>query len=84
MDLDEEKNNRIRSFVVQCLSTGSTLKEGVASIEYLTESTYVGEIDQHHRKQGKGLYKYSNADLYLGEWEQDYFHGIGTYLFHTG
>lgn len=32
-------------------------------------------------KHGNGVYRYSNGDVYLGQWLNDIFHGEGTYLF---
>jgi len=35
-------------------------------------------------KQGKGIYFYTNNDVYLGEWKNDKFEGEGVYLFANG
>ena len=59
--------NEVEQFVSRNLSKDSgILKEGVVSVEYLSESTYVGYVDDENRKQGKGVYRYSNDDLYCG------------------
>lgn len=51
---------------------GDSLKPNVVSLEYVNNSTYVGEaIDE--MKQGKGVYQYSSGDVYAGNWENDTF-----------
>lgn len=31
--------------------------------------------------EGRGIYYYSNGDVYIGDWKEDKFDGTGTYLF---
>ncbi len=35
-------------------------------------------------KKGRGIYYYSNGDVYIGDWKEDKFDGTGTYLFQNG
>ena len=35
-------------------------------------------------KMGKGIYYYPNGDTYLGDWENNAFHGQGIYIFASG
>lgn len=34
-----------------------------------------------NKKNGKGVYKYGNGDLFSGSWKADTKHGLGTYTF---
>ncbi len=38
----------------------------------------------NNKRNGKGIYHYSNGDKYVGEWLDDKFHGLGAYLFANG
>jgi hypothetical protein len=33
---------------------------------------------------GRGIYYYSNGDVYIGDWKDDLFHGKGFYIFGNG
>lgn len=36
--------------------------------------SYLGEM-KNGKKSGKGVFKLSGGDMYLGDWENDVFHG---------
>lgn len=35
-------------------------------------------------KQGRGVYRYSNNQVYMGDWYDDAFNGLGMYIFSNG
>ena len=71
----------IRKYLLQ--PNSDNLKINVVSLEYVNNSTYVGEAEDEI-KQGKGVYQYSNGDVYAGDWLNDTFEGEGTYIFSNG
>lgn len=46
--------------------------------------TYDGERNKKKQKHGKGVYYYSNGDIYDGCWHNDKKHGQGEYRFRDG
>ena len=48
---------------------------------------YTGEMSgiyPFRKKNGKGIFKYSNGNVYEGEFKDDIFHGYGTYTYSDG
>jgi hypothetical protein len=63
----------------------------------MTNSVYLGEVsgngsekesnnnsELYKCKSGKGIYKYSNNDVYMGDWCNDTFNGLGMLIFRNG
>ena len=60
-------------------------------IAYPDKGNYIGQVKDSSTRHGKGLYKYPNGDVYFGDWNEDNFHGkgtfntnLGTYAFKSG
>ena len=48
---------------------------------------YTGEaaiINEEEVKEGKGVLKFNNGDICLGNWKNDLLHGQGIYIFKNG
>lgn len=65
----------------------------VVSQEFTNGSTYEGHVNDAGQRNGKGImYFYENPQLarlkegsvYCGDWKNDKFQGIGTYIFENG
>lgn len=80
----------IRSYLLHNLSDPSsqTLNPDIAQIDYLSSSTYIGELDgpdiAGSKKEGRGVYRYSSHDVYMGDWGRDRFNGLGIYVWANG
>jgi hypothetical protein len=55
----------------------------VNEIEYSTRETYQGEI-RDGKKHGTGIFEANNGDIYLGEWESDFYSGEGILIKKNG
>jgi hypothetical protein len=53
-------------------------------IQYSLEEWYEGEIDEQYRRNGYGIYKYENDDIYEGEFYNGLRHGEGEYTYNDG
>jgi hypothetical protein len=61
------------------------LKKNIVSKNYKDGSKYEGTLLKNTDiKEGKGIYYYTNNDVYLGDWKEDKFDGNGIYLFANG
>jgi hypothetical protein len=47
------------------------------------EGTYVGDLDGA-KKHGRGIMKYTDGNIYDGEWHNDFKHGMGTFIWPDG
>lgn len=61
----------------------SVLKSGITKVLYPDGSTYMGSVQNGHR-EGKGIYYFSNKEVYGGEWKEDRFEGKGIYIYDNG
>lgn len=48
-----------------------------------SEGVYRGHI-LNGKREGEGMFKWNNGDMYMGEWRNDKRHGHGTYYFKNG
>lgn len=48
------------------------------------DGKYVGQLTVNQLREGKGIFYYPVGDAYFGDWNEDYFHGDGVYLFKSG
>lgn len=60
----------------------NTLRKGIVS-ETLDIGIFEGVI-KNGKKNGKGVLKFNNSDLYFGDFENDELTGFGTYAFGNG
>jgi hypothetical protein len=49
---------------------GSKYKKGIKVKNYVDSSKYEGEV-VNDKRNGKGIYYYSNGDSYIGDWKDD-------------
>lgn len=45
-------------------------KKGIRAKNYVDSSKYEGEV-VNDKRNGKGIYHYSNGDKYVGDWKDD-------------
>lgn len=59
-------------------------ERGFTRKEYYDKSLYLGEVDDSNQKRdGLGMYVYSQGDIYFGKWQQNTLLE-GDYLFRNG
>ena len=51
---------------------------------YEDQGHYVGELGPDNIREGRGIYRYFNGDVYFGGWHDEKFHGLGSYVFESG
>jgi len=62
----------------------STSMAMVSTIKYPTGDTYTGQVDSNAQRNGKGILKWANGDIYDGRWLADMAHGKGKYTWADG
>ena len=82
---------RIVATLLLCISAVSSTPEAsgqadggaqtVSTIDYDNGDSYIGTLDEHGRKSGKGILKLASCDFYEGEWSNDKRHGRGILHF---
>lgn len=58
--------------------------EGRTTIRFKNGDEYDGTLKNNKIKHGYGIYKYSNGDVYEGEWVEDEQQGNGILRFADG
>ena len=58
--------------------------QAVSTIDYDNGDSYVGNLDEHGRKSGRGILKLAAGDVYEGEWLADKRHGKGILKWSDG
>jgi hypothetical protein len=71
-----------QEFTSQFYEQSGQLKPEYKRLTYNDGSEYVGQVLEG--RHGRGVYTFSNGDVYLGFWKEDRFHGDGIYLFAKG
>ena len=62
-----------------------TLRPKIFSKKFSNKGIYTGELSEEGKRQGIGSFKFEGTnDIYCGEWDNDLFHGNGTYYFASG
>ena len=56
----------------------------LVEVTYPDHSSYIGQIGPDKIRTGKGIYTYSEGDVYFGTWKDDEFHGEGVYIHSNG
>ena len=84
--LDLDRNNEIEIFKKSFLiNSDSSLKPKIYSKNFLNKGLYTGELTKEGIRHGIGMFSFKqNDDVYCGEWENDIFHGSGTYYYSSG
>ena len=80
-----EKNEIIQRFLLSHIyDERKVLRPGISIKPYTDSAKFEGQLNLQYQKHGKGIYYYSNGDVYVGEWLNDKFHGKGVYIFNMG
>jgi hypothetical protein len=67
----QEKEDIIVRFQAQWIfDEQSKYKKGIKVKNYVDSSKYEGEV-VNDKRNGKGIYYYSNGDTYIGDWKDD-------------
>ncbi len=48
-----------------------TFKLGIEEFIYVNQEKYQGSYNQDQQRSGKGIFYFSNRDIYFGMWEND-------------
>lgn len=83
-NLQEEGQEKIAKFLASLKDDYGRLRPGIKELTYPDGGTYIGEVSLDSVRDGRGMYKYSNGDVYYGGWKQEKFHGKGRYMFSSG
>jgi hypothetical protein len=54
-----------------------SLGKNIIRKDFIDESIYIGEL-RDGKREGKGIYYFSNKEVYGGEWKNDALHGKGV------
>lgn len=68
-----EKDEIVQRFEIQWIfeeSSTGRYKKGMRVKNYVDSSKYEGEVI-NDKRNGRGIYHYSNGDKYVGEWKDD-------------
>lgn len=71
-----------QEYLSQFFDENGSLKQEYQKITYDDGSEYIGQFTEC--KQGKGVYSFTNKDVYMGTWKNDKFHGDGHYVYANG
>lgn len=59
--------------------------KGILTKNFKNRGEYTGELTAEGKREGKGLFRFEGTqDVYMGDWQNDVFHGKGTYFFSSG
>jgi|JI6StandDraft_1071083.scaffolds.fasta_scaffold05757_10 hypothetical protein len=83
-NLQEEGKDKIARFLATLRDETGKLLPGIKELSYPDGGNYIGEVAQESIREGRGLYRYINGDVYFGGWRQEKFHGQGRYMFSSG
>jgi hypothetical protein len=81
--IDELKANNI-SLIKNYIYQNIRPKKGqiypnIFEKHFPNDAYYEGEFNEADERTGKGIFKYKNGDVYIGDWKDDKFHGKGYY-----
>jgi hypothetical protein len=71
------------SYITSIIILSSCQSTKTSSIEF-SDGSYVGEIDQKGRKNGKGTYTWHDGSVYVGDFKDDSRHGNGRFNWSNG
>lgn len=78
INLDEAK----RHFLDLFFDGAQRLKQECRRINYDDGGEYTGEYSEF--REGNGMFKFPNRDIYMGSWKMDKFEGEGLYEYAHG
>jgi hypothetical protein len=70
-----------------CAADASQAGRKITVTVVVASGTYIGEMLENSSKRlrhGYGVMKYSNGNLFMGEWKDDCFDGFGEYIWSDG
>jgi hypothetical protein len=54
------------------------------TIEFEENSRYYGQIIEDGIRHGMGIFETEKGDIYMGDWQNDTYHGYGMYIYNEG
>ena len=86
--LQEDKRRKTHEFENKHIYRGPphsshrSLQANITEKVYPNKSIYKGQISSPGGlREGKGIIRFANGDVYFGDWADDKFHGTGIYIF---
>lgn len=73
--LQEHNKKSILEFEASLKDSLGRYLPTVREMTYEDQGHYVGEFGPDNIRQGRGIYRYSNGDVYYGNWHEEKFHG---------
>ena len=84
-ELKANNQSLIKNYLHQHIrDPSSILHPNIYEKHFPNDAYYEGEFNQSDERHGRGIFKYKNGDIYIGDWKDDKFHGKGYYLFLNG